>query len=228
MGGHHPLVLSLSQLQSGGGLLIVNPANGEPQPHPGQHHAPPHPHQMPHHQQQQPHHGHHGGHPQMNGLTPLTLPPPPTPTPGSGSTGSEVNGGGSGGGHLLHSAGSNRSSDTMESSASSNSPLDGLAPVSNAVRSLANLSDFNSLDVNNGNGFDGYGGITDSLLSESGKEREASGSKSGSESGGAGCGQAGQQHHRSASGGGAGTPSGPLLDFKSAFSDLDSKPSDLR
>ena len=60
--GHHqpPLVLSLSQIQSGGGLLIVNPHG------PGG--------QNDHHQQQQ--QQQQGGHGQMNGLTPL---PPATP-----------------------------------------------------------------------------------------------------------------------------------------------------
>ena len=87
----------------------------------------------------------------------------------------------------------------------------GTSPVSSAVRSLTNLSDF-SLDVSNGN-YDNYGGITDSLLSaEAGKDPKdanSSHSQGGGQSGGA------QQR-------------GPLLDFKSAFSDLDSKPSDLR
>ena len=61
--GHHqpPLVLSLSQIQSGGGLLIVNPHG------PGG--------QNDHHQQQQ-QQQQQGGHGQMNGLTPL---PPATP-----------------------------------------------------------------------------------------------------------------------------------------------------
>ena len=101
-----------------------------------------------------------------------------------------------------------RSSET-----SSNSPMDGLAsnvgasPVSSAVRSLTNLSDF-SLDVSNGN-YDNYGGITDSLLSaEASKDVKVETTNATSHSGG-------QQR-------------GPLLDFKSAFSDLDSKPSDLR
>ena len=139
----------------------------------------------------------------MNGLTPL---PPATPD--------AVNG------HLLHSTSSTRS-DT-----SSNSPLDtnpasqltnvgATSPVTSAVRSLNNLSDF-SLDVSNGN-YDNYGGITDSLLSaEANKEpKEASG---GTASAGPPVG-----HHRAHQSSG-----GPLLDFKSAFSDLDSKPSDLR
>ena len=62
--GHHqpPLVLSLSQIQSGGGLLIVNPHGNEQQAAP----APPH------------------QGPLMNGLTPL----PPT----AASTASDVNG----------------------------------------------------------------------------------------------------------------------------------------
>ena len=56
-------MLSLSQIQSGGGLLIVNPHG------PGGHGG-----QNDHHQQQQPQQQ--GGHGQMNGLTPL---PPATP-----------------------------------------------------------------------------------------------------------------------------------------------------
>ena len=150
----------------------------------------------PHGNNSEQHPGQQAGHPhagQMNGLTPL---PPPTS--------SEVNG------HLLHNTagGSTRSSET-----SSNSPMDGLAsnvgasPVSSAVRSLTNLSDF-SLDVSNGN-YDNYGGITDSLLSaEASKDVKVETTNATSHSGG-------QQR-------------GPLLDFKSAFSDLDSKPSDLR
>jgi hypothetical protein len=180
MGHHHtPLVLSLSQIQSGGGLLIVNPHNGGVE-------------QL------------HAGH--MNGLTPL-----PPPTSGAG----DVNG------HLLHSTGSTRS-DT-----SSNSPLGGLAsPVSSAVRSLTNLSDF-SLDVSNGN-YDNYGGITDSLLSaEASKTEVEIKHENGVPS----------QHHPPIShqrgggpthGQGGAATGGPLLDFKSAFSDLESKPSDLR
>ena len=81
--------------------------------------------------------------------------------------------------------------------------------------------------MSNGN-FDGYGGITDSLLSETGKERENSG-KGGSSD------QVQLQNHQrtsdggaGAGGGGPGGNGGPLLDFKSAFSDIDSKPSDLR
>lgn len=166
-------MLSLSQIQSGGGLLIVNPHGAD---HHQQTQQPPHPGQ------------------QMNGLTPL---PPSSVTP-------DVNG------HLLHGAASSRS-DT-----SSNSPLDtnamtsvgATSPVGSAVRSLTNLSDF-SLDVSNGN-YDNYGGITDSLLSaEASKEAKDGSSPS----------------HRSAP---HQQPQGPLLDFKSAFSDLDSKPSDLR
>ena len=59
--GHHqpPLVLSLSQIQSGGGLLIVNPHGNEQQAAP-QAQAPPH------------------QGPLMNGLTPL---PPTAATP---------------------------------------------------------------------------------------------------------------------------------------------------
>lgn len=83
----------------------------------------------------------------------------------------------------------------------------GASPVSSAVRSLANLSDF-SLDVSNGN-YDNYGGITDSLLSaEAAKDPKSE--------------VAPPVDHRPP------TSGGPLLDFKSAFSDLDSKPSDLR
>ena len=69
-----------------------------------------------------------------------------------------------------------------------------------------------SLDVSNGN-YDNYGGITDSLLSaEASKDSKVEPTET--------------NHH---SGGGGGQPQrGPLLDFKSAFSDLDTKPSDLR
>ena len=97
------------------------------------------------------------------------------------------------------------------------------------------MSDF-SLDVSNGN-YDNYGGITDSLLSaEASKDLkvEAGGSPGGSGSGGQGHrnpvhhgghgGHQAQHHHHP----GAPGSNGPLLDFKSAFSDLDSKPSDLR
>ena len=65
------------------------------------------------------------------------------------------------------------------------------------------------MDVSNGN-YDNYGGITDSLLSaEASKDSKVEATET-SHSGG------GQQQR------------GPLLDFKSAFSDLDTKPSDLR
>jgi len=84
MGHHHgpPLVLSLSQIQQGSSLLIVNPTSGGSDG---------------------------GGHSPvgntLNGLTPLVL----------SSTSSDPNG------HMLHSS---ARSDTMESSASSNSPVD--------------------------------------------------------------------------------------------------------
>ena len=103
------------------------------------------------------------------------------------------------------------------------------------MRSLTNLSDF-SLDVSNGN-YDNYGGITDSLLSaEASKDLKETG---GSPGGGSGAGTAGghrnpgQHHHQTQQqqqqhNPGATGSNGPLLDFKSAFSDLDSKPSDLR
>ena len=67
-----------------------------------------------------------------------------------------------------------------------------------------------SLDVSNGN-YDNYGGITDSLLSaEASKDSKVEPTET--------------NHHS----GGGGGQRGPLLDFKSAFSDLDTKPSDLR
>ena len=104
------------------------------------------------------------------------------------------------------------------------------------MRSLTNLSDF-SLDVSNGN-YDNYGGITDSLLSaEASKDlKETGGSPGGSAVTGAGGhrnpahhhGHQTQQHHQQQHNPGATGSNGPLLDFKSAFSDLDSKPSDLR
>ena len=109
--GHHqpPLVLSLSQIQSGGGLLIVNPHG------PGGHGG-----QNDHHQQQQqqPQQPQQGGHGQMNGLTPL---PPATP---------DVNG------HLLHSAGSTRSDTSSNSPLDSSGGLTNVgatSPVSSAV-----------------------------------------------------------------------------------------------
>ena len=102
------------------------------------------------------------------------------------------------------------------------------------MRSLTNLSDF-SLDVSNGN-YDNYGGITDSLLSaEASKDlKETGGSPGGGNAGAAGVGghrNPGAQHHHQTQqqhNPGATGSNGPLLDFKSAFSDLDSKPSDLR
>ncbi len=90
------------------------------------------------------------------------------------------------------------------------------------MRSLNNLSDF-SLDVSNGN-FDNYGGITDSLLSaEASKEaKESSPESVGHRS------LVHQQPHLPAHQQPPQPGQGPLLDFKSAFSDLESKPSDLR
>ena len=100
------------------------------------------------------------------------------------------------------------------------------------VRSLTNLSDF-SLDVSNGN-YDNYGGITDSLLSaEASKDLKQEGGSPGGTVGAPG----GHGRHPTHHGGhhqtqqhnpGTHGSSGPLLDFKSAFSDLDTKPSDLR
>ena len=99
------------------------------------------------------------------------------------------------------------------------------------VRSLTNLSDF-SLDVSNGN-YDNYGGITDSLLSaEASKDLKQEGGSPGGT-----VGAPGGHRHPTHHGGhhqtqqhnpGTHGSSGPLLDFKSAFSDLDTKPSDLR
>ena len=103
------------------------------------------------------------------------------------------------------------------------------------MRSLTNLSDF-SLDVSNGN-YDNYGGITDSLLSaEASKDlKETGGSPGGGGSGGGhrnpthhGHGHGQTQHHQHQQQQHNPGSNGPLLDFKSAFSDLDSKPSDLR
>ena len=92
------------------------------------------------------------------------------------------------------------------------------------------------MDVSNGN-YDNYGGITDSLLSaEASKDLKETGGSPGG--GGSGAGTAGghrnpaQHHHQTQQqqqhNPGATGSNGPLLDFKSAFSDLDSKPSDLR
>ena len=103
------------------------------------------------------------------------------------------------------------------------------------MRSLTNLSDF-SLDVSNGN-YDNYGGITDSLLSvEASKDlKETGGSPGGGGSAGGhrnpahhGHGHGQTQHHQHQQQQHNPGSNGPLLDFKSAFSDLDSKPSDLR
>ena len=97
------------------------------------------------------------------------------------------------------------------------------------MRSLNNLSDF-SLDVSNGN-YDNYGGITDSLLSaEANKDVKPDPNSPG---GGVHHRGGGGQHHsqhQPQHGGGASSGGGvaPLLDFKSAFSDIDTKPSDLR
>ena len=112
--GHHqpPLVLSLSQIQSGGGLLIVNPHGTPNDPH---HHQGS---QQPQHPAQpaQPNHP-----PPMNGLTPL---PPTNP---------EVNG------HLMHSAGSTRSDTSSKSPLDSSGGLTNVgatSPVSSAVSQL--------------------------------------------------------------------------------------------
>ena len=97
------------------------------------------------------------------------------------------------------------------------------------VRSLTNLSDF-SLDVSNGN-YDNYGGITDSLLSaEASKDlKQEGGSPGGTVAPGGHRHPTHHGHHQTQQHNpGTHGSSGPLLDFKSAFSDLDTKPSDLR
>ena len=138
------LVLSLSQIQTGGGLLILN-GNGGNNINPGT--AIP-PTNMDGSVQRTDVNNH------LNRLTPLTLPPATSVTPLScntdGSSGSTTSTGGNL--TLMHS---NRS-DTMESSGSSNSPLDSLgggngglgatSPVASAVRSLTSLSDFSLLE----------------------------------------------------------------------------------
>jgi hypothetical protein len=95
------------------------------------------------------------------------------------------------------------------------------------VRSLTNLSDF-SLDVSNGN-YDNYGGITDSLLSaEASKDlKQEGGSPGGTVAAGGHRHPTHHGHHQTQQHNpGSHGSSGPLLDFKSAFSDLDTKPSD--
>ena len=137
------LVLSLSQIQTGGGLLILN-GNGGNGMNAGTAVPPTQADGSVHRTDVNNH---------LNRLTPLTLPPATAVTPlscntdNSGSTAST-----SGNITLMHS---NRS-DTMESSASSNSPLDSIgggngglgatSPVASAVRSLTSLSDFSLLE----------------------------------------------------------------------------------
>ena len=141
------------------------------------------------------------------------------------------------GGHgMMHS---NRS-DTMESSASSNSPLDSTvsgggigtsSPVSSAVRSLTSLSDFSSLDMTTGGGaanpFDAYGGvqpITDSLLSGVAPgDGAGAGDSKGSGEGNPSKTEAIRNNNNNYSG-----APGPLLDFKSAFSVLDDKSGNIK
>ena len=176
-----PLVLSLSQIQSGNGLLILNGQNQ-----------------------------HENGH--MNRLTPLSLPPLSS---------------GSAEGHPHNAMMHSNRSDTMESSASSNSPLESSAggmgtasPVSSAVRSLTSLSDFSSLDMTSGNPnhFDPYSGlqpVTDSLLSGTANSDHELGNKHDVKS-------------ENRNNNNNNNNSGPLLDFKSAFSVLDDKSGNLR
>ena len=138
------LVLSLSQIQTGGGLLILN-GNGGNGMNPGTA-IPPSNVDGVHRTADVNNH--------LNRLTPLTLPPATAGTPLScntdGSSGSTTSTAGNI--TLMHS---NRS-DTMESSGSSNSPLDSISggngglgatsPVASAVRSLTSLSDFSLLE----------------------------------------------------------------------------------
>ena len=143
--GNQPsLVLSLSQIQSGGGLLILNGNGGNGMNAGGG--------VPPNNVEGQVHRTDVNNH--LNRLTPLTMPPATAVTPLScnteGSTGSTTST--SGNLTLMHS---NRS-DTMESSGSSNSPLDSIgggngglgatSPVASAVRSLTSLSDFSLLE----------------------------------------------------------------------------------
>ena len=107
----------------------------------------------------------------------------------------------------------------------------GTSPVSSAVRSLNSLTDFGSMDPMGGgsNGqqshpgqgggsvhqpFDSYS-VTDSLLSSDGSGSVRAGSKEKDEGG--------HHHHQHQQG-------GPLLDFKTAFTDVENKPpgGDLR
>ena len=140
------LVLSLSQIQTGGGLLILN-GNGGTGMNAGSGVPPTHVDGSVHHRTDVNNH--------LNRLTSLTMPPATAVTPLScntdGSSGASTT---STNLTLMHS---NRS-DTMESSGSSNSPLDSIgggngglgatSPVASAVRSLTSLSDFSLLEGN--------------------------------------------------------------------------------
>ena len=145
--GNQPsLVLSLSQIQTGGGLLILNGNGGNGMNATGAAMPPSNLDASSVHRTDVNNH--------LNRLTPLTLPPATAVTPLScstdGSSGSTTSN--SGNLTLMHS---NRS-DTMESSGSSNSPLDSVgggsgglgatSPVASAVRSLTSLSDFSLLE----------------------------------------------------------------------------------
>ena len=139
-------MLSLSQIQTGGGLLILNGNGGNGMNTTGTAIPPSNLDASSVHRTDVNNH--------LNRLTPLTMPPATAVTPLScntdGSSGSTTST--SGNLTLMHS---NRS-DTMESSGSSNSPLDSVgggngglgatSPVASAVRSLTSLSDFSLLE----------------------------------------------------------------------------------
>ena len=163
--GHHGsgLVLSLTQLQGSGGLVILNSASSSAHPR------------------------HHG---QL-----VTSPAPATPTTPSP-----------------------RPEQTAPSQAELSSASRGeVGSVSAAVNTLNNIHEFGLEELHSG-GYDagGYGAglaaaaVTDSLLSGSGESRKSDEESVKSDSG-------------EAAGGGGGHQAGPLLDFKSAFSDLETK-----
>ncbi|XP_059085704.1 calmodulin-binding transcription activator 1-like isoform X2 [Tigriopus californicus] len=162
------LVLSVSQIQTNNGLLILNNQNHHNQPYLPQHPAHPNPHQ------------HHS-----TGMTNLHAHQHP------------------------EQAVSSNQSDSVDSHGSSRNSPSATTSVSSALRSLNNLSDF-ALE-NNGN-YEPYS-VTDTLLSAGGESDSAHGDSRGA--------------NRNTEGNPKETtmPSGntPLLDFKSAFPEMDSK-----
>eukprot|EP00095_Tigriopus_kingsejongensis_P010378 maker-scaffold251_size238241-snap-gene-1.17 protein:Tk10378 transcript:maker-scaffold251_size238241-snap-gene-1.17-mRNA-1 annotation:"calmodulin-binding transcription" len=160
------LVLSVSQIQTNNGLLILN---NQPNPNqPGQAYLPQHPHHMSQ--------LHNQNHPEQ----------------------------------IV----SSNQSDSIDSHGSSNSPNATTSSVGSALRSLTNLSDF-TLE-NNGN-YDPYS-VTDTLLSAAGESDPGHGGE------GRGNREPGPKDHVNANHHMHMVGSGPLLDFKSAFPDMDTKP----